>query len=364
MQNIALADGVLQPLTPTKSSLSNPQPKNNESHFRITRAYREYWQPRLKPASWSLLTTLISHIRKTGDVYPSHPLLAIEANMSIKSVQRHLKLLRDAGAIYWVERYTPTLKGKAKQTSNQYYFGQNDAHPQAKVTSTPWSESPTNDIEKKEVKKREHVADFKKSSSDVEPSERPLSEKETILVRRLHDLGVEGPVARKYVTTVPDVVERQLFLFQFHAKSRTTEAAHIVSNIQHDWPDPRLKKGQGTTTVPISPLPADIGKNTAKSNSSEKLNSSKPAKLSDVVIGHHEAPIVEAIEEPRDIRADAIRCHAIFKSLSESEQTELLEQAKRDVSPIWHDRLGAVDSPMSLGLWKLVAERYPKRLGK
>lgn len=50
--------------------------------------------------------------------------------------------------------------------------------------------------------------------------------------------------------------------------------------------------------------------------------------------------------------------HAIFVTLPESEQAELLDQAKREVSPIWHDRVGQPNSPMSLGLWKLVTERH------
>jgi hypothetical protein len=65
---------------------------------------------------------------------------------------------------------------------------------------------------------------------------------------------------------------------------------------------------------------------------------------------------------PTDVRADALRCYEIFQTLPESEQTELLEIARRDVSPIWHDRVGQPESPMSLGLWQLVADRYGERL--
>jgi hypothetical protein len=71
---------------------------------------------------------------------------------------------------------------------------------------------------------------------------------------------------------------------------------------------------------------------------------------------------VESKEPESDIRADALRCHAVFIALPEAERNELLELAKADVSPIWHDRVGQVDSPMSLGLWLLVTARYPERL--
>jgi hypothetical protein len=67
-------------------------------------------------------------------------------------------------------------------------------------------------------------------------------------------------------------------------------------------------------------------------------------------------------EEPVDVRADALRCYELFQTLPESEQNELLEIARRDVSPIWHDRVGQPESPMSLGLWQLVTDRYPERL--
>ncbi|RYZ81319.1 MAG: hypothetical protein EOP04_24220, partial [Proteobacteria bacterium] len=63
-----------------------------------------------------------------------------------------------------------------------------------------------------------------------------------------------------------------------------------------------------------------------------------------------------------DVRTDALRCHEVFKTLSDSEQAELLELAKEEVSPIWHDRIGQPESPMSLGLWKLVATRYPDKV--
>jgi hypothetical protein len=67
-------------------------------------------------------------------------------------------------------------------------------------------------------------------------------------------------------------------------------------------------------------------------------------------------------EQSDGIRADALRCYELFQTLPESEQNELLKIARRDVSPIWHDRVGQPESPMSLGLWQLVAERYPEKL--
>ncbi len=72
--------------------------------------------------------------------------------------------------------------------------------------------------------------------------------------------------------------------------------------------------------------------------------------------------VIDTPDQPTGIRLDAIRCHAIFVGLDEDERNELLELAKQEVSPIWHDRLGLPESPMSLGLWQLVAERYPERL--
>ena len=73
-------------------------------------------------------------------------------------------------------------------------------------------------------------------------------------------------------------------------------------------------------------------------------------------------PPIPETTTPSDVRLDAIRCHAVFAALEESERNELLELAKKEVSPIWHDRLGLPESPMSLGLWQLVAQRYPERL--
>jgi hypothetical protein len=68
------------------------------------------------------------------------------------------------------------------------------------------------------------------------------------------------------------------------------------------------------------------------------------------------------LDNEPDIRLDAMRCHAVFVTLPEEERNELMELAKEEVSPIWHDRIGLPESPMSLGLWQLVAERYADRL--
>ena len=72
-------------------------------------------------------------------------------------------------------------------------------------------------------------------------------------------------------------------------------------------------------------------------------------------------PAPPPLDNEPDIRLDALRCHAIFAALPENERAELIEQAKEDVSPIWHDRIGLPESPMSLGLWQLVMERYPDK---
>jgi len=68
------------------------------------------------------------------------------------------------------------------------------------------------------------------------------------------------------------------------------------------------------------------------------------------------------LESDNDIRTDAVRCHLVFQSLEEDERNELMELAKKDVSPVWHDRVGLPESPMSLGLWQLVALRYPEKV--
>jgi plasmid replication initiation protein len=75
-----------------------------------------------------------------------------------------------------------------------------------------------------------------------------------------------------------------------------------------------------------------------------------------------QAVLFETEQPVNDIRTDAVKCHAIFVSLPESEQAELLTLARQAVSPIWHDRVGQPSSPMSLGLWQLVAERHSEKL--
>jgi hypothetical protein len=74
------------------------------------------------------------------------------------------------------------------------------------------------------------------------------------------------------------------------------------------------------------------------------------------------ASAIGSEDEKEGVRADSIKCHGIFQSLSLQEQTELMVVAKAKINPIWHDRVGLPDSPMSLGLWQLVAEKYPEKL--
>lgn len=67
-----------------------------------------------------------------------------------------------------------------------------------------------------------------------------------------------------------------------------------------------------------------------------------------------------AIASEPDVRADAVRCHQIFLSLSEAEKNQLRERARSGVAPIFWDRLESPDSPISLTLWELVAQTYPE----
>ncbi len=107
-------------------------------------------------------------------------------------------------------------------------------------------------------------------------------------------------------------------------------------------------------SAPVSRTPS--GKNIAPKEKTAPKSKAKVAKTKEIK--------VEAVPEVEDIRYDAMRCHAVFQSLPEAEQTELLEIARLNVSPVWHDRVGMPESPMSLGLWELVAERYPERVEK
>jgi len=115
----------------------------------------------------------------------------------------------------------------------------------------------------------------------------------------------------------------------------------------------KMDEDQVQPAVPITRTPN--GKNIVpKEKSAPKVRVKAANKTKDI----------EATLVVEDIRHDAMRCHAVFQSLPESEQTELLEIARLNVSPVWHDRVGVPESPMSLGLWELVAERYPERVEK
>ncbi len=74
--------------------------------------------------------------------------------------------------------------------------------------------------------------------------------------------------------------------------------------------------------------------------------------------------IVESNSESKDVRADAMKCFEVFQTLSKDEQNELLKIARQGVVPAFWDRLESPESPMSLGLWKLVEEKYPERVAE
>jgi hypothetical protein len=86
-------------------------------------------------------------------------------------------------------------------------------------------------------------------------------------------------------------------------------------------------------------------------------------KTSRMASKRQEQAILEETEEKNDnIRADAMKCYEIFQSLPTEEQSKLMTLAKAEINPIWHDRIGLPDSPMSLGLWQLVAQKYSGKL--
>lgn len=60
------------------------------------------------------------------------------------------------------------------------------------------------------------------------------------------------------------------------------------------------------------------------------------------------------VESPQEF---ARRMNAAFGALPEDEQSELRQQARQQVAPAFWDRLEAPESPMSLGLWQLVADK-------
>jgi len=64
------------------------------------------------------------------------------------------------------------------------------------------------------------------------------------------------------------------------------------------------------------------------------------------------------------VRASAARCHAVFVGLPPEEQQALRERARQGVAAIFWDRLETPDSPMSLGLWDLVAQEYADEVEK
>ena len=106
----------------------------------------------------------------------------------------------------------------------------------------------------------------------------------------------------------------------------------------------------------VKPIGAEIGQNSAEQGSNPKITK-QTAKT-------QLKPLQMALleETPVDLRTDAARCYTIFIALEEHEQKELLELARKEVSPVWHDRVGQPESPMSLGLWQLVAQRHPEKL--
>ena len=49
--------------------------------------------------------------------------------------------------------------------------------------------------------------------------------------------------------------------------------------------------------------------------------------------------------------------HEAFTALSEAEKAALREAARAGVAPAFWDKIDSPDSPMSLGLWELVAAK-------
>jgi plasmid replication initiation protein len=147
-------------------------------------------------------------------------------------------------------------------------------------------------------------------------------------------------IARGYLESVEYTKSKDgdiLVVYSFGNVKKMDENAQSLA--------PITRTPTGKNIVPKEKAPAK-----SRAKSTHKKGNNQPS----------EAKGVEVL--PRDIRYDAMRCHSVFQALSETEREELLEIAKQSVSPIWHDRIGQPESPMSLGLWELVAQRYPERV--
>ncbi len=159
----------------------------------------------------------------------------------------------------------------------------------------------------------------------------------------MSDYKYASKIKEKLTPAVEELIERGYLSGVEYKKSKESDEVAYFTFASIGQAQPETEVGRvGEEKTPITPK-------------STKAKTTKPVRNS-------KTAAKDATEMLTDVRTDALKCHAIFEALSEREKRELIEIAKKDVNPIWHDRLGQPESPMSLGLWELVAARYPEKL--
>lgn len=380
MQSITFCDGPAQPLGATSSTETQISATNRAFWIQPTARYHQTDNALITIAARhigvyavAIFEAISTHANfSNGYARPSLEIICEELNISEPTAIKYIAVLEK---VKMVEKTTHTFFDKTDglKTRNSYIVlpsGKWDfSCVIKKLLNVPKENSHELNVVKPNKKQNNKKKINQKEQTTVAPdggepavvvslNPSSVSGQELDIVEQLENEGVSREVAEELAETAGwEECARQIAWVDAR-NPKKNRVGLLVKSI-------RLKYGPPDELEQGECRPA---KKTAKQNRQEskpQIHGLAEAEKSSLCTKRisSETPVNTGTSAPdTGIRTDAQRAHTLFLTLPPAEQVELLELARANVSPIWHDRVGAPESPMSLGLWELVRERYPEIL--
>jgi len=202
-------------------------------HVRLEHSWINEWLPKIGQSAFAVYVVLLKRKASKDFARAAHEWIATDTGLSVSTVKRALKTLLKFGLIFWKHRFAASKKGKSEQKANDYFFGQNDPPPQAKMTDTIITET--------------------SSLSEAAVASEALTAPET---NELRSYGVRPGALAQFVKLHPAACRHALAVITFKSKwfsrikpeKRGAAVAHIIKNPDRYLLDPK---------PPVPPLTPD-----------------------------------------------------------------------------------------------------------
>lgn len=203
------------PLPPVSAQI--PEKPAKRWHMRLEDGYFATHHGSIKGTTLKVYLTLKKMRGRNASTWPRHSVIAADAGVSVSTVKRALKELREKGLVTWEHRTQETKRGKVEQISNRYFLAQIEPPPPSKKSETPGSKRAT-----EQKTKREFIPNAETAPAPLSPSAAVASsskdESTSSLDGELEALGISNATTRRRAADHP--VEAVAALAQLRKKIR------------------------------------------------------------------------------------------------------------------------------------------------